>query len=90
MPDSIHTRHRVVTSLSLPRLRIEVEKLVAEGWRTIGEPALASPADLMRPPYWAQALYLSANEIPQDSVRVDPPKDSQLSEKPFGGLEKLR
>jgi hypothetical protein len=88
MADSVHPRHRVVTSLSLARLKTEVDKLVREGWRPIGEPALASPADLMRPPYWAQAMYLNPVEIPQEMHRVDPPKDSKMTENPFGGVKR--
>lgn len=63
-------RHRVVSSTSLDRLEKETQKLMRDGWRTIGVPALAKPADVRQAPYWVQAMYLSPHEIPFDAIQL--------------------
>jgi hypothetical protein len=73
-------RHRLVHSLSLTILQQETKKLMNEGWRTIGEPALAAPADIKRPPYWVQAMYLGEEAIPLENQRVDAPEGSRSAQ----------
>jgi hypothetical protein len=63
---SENVRHRMVHAISLTLLQKEVEKLREQGWVAEGEPSLAAPMDLTRPPYWVQAMYLNA-ERPGDS-----------------------
>lgn len=70
-------RHRLVHAISPSLLRAEVAKLVKEGWRLIGEPTLAAPVDLNRPPYWVQAMYLAKDEIPNDSITAEDPRNSE-------------
>jgi hypothetical protein len=73
-------RHKVVNSLSKPLLLEEVKKLVAEGWRPIGETSLAVPVNLSKPPYWVQAMYLSDEKIPLENHPVDRPGAAVKSE----------
>ena len=73
-------RHRLVHSLSLSLLQTETKKLLAEGWRPIGDPALASPVDIKRPPYWVQAMYLGAEAIPIETLRIEPPAGTRTAE----------
>ena len=73
-------RHKLVHSLSLTLLQAESTKLVAQGWRTIGEPALAAPADIQRPPYWVQAMYLGSDDIPLETLRIDAPAGSRAAQ----------
>jgi hypothetical protein len=64
-------RHRVVRASTPSLLRTEIDKLLKEGWRIIGDAALATPVGLSARPYWVQTLYLAPEEIPQDSIKVD-------------------
>jgi hypothetical protein len=77
-----NVRHRIITSISLSLLQEETKRLMKDGWRPIGEPALAAPADLVRPPYWAQAMYLGEAEIPLESQKIELPPTSRLSNPP--------
>ena len=72
-------RHRVVQSISLSLLKEETQKLAVEGWRPIGDPSLAVPVDLKRPPYWVQAMYLGDDAIALETHQVTPPAHSQIS-----------
>jgi hypothetical protein len=64
-------RHRVVQAASPAILQLQVAKLLQQGWRVIGEPALATPMNLASRPYWVQAMYLAPNEVPQDAVKFE-------------------
>lgn len=77
-------RHRLVHSLSLSLLQEETKKLVEQGWRPIGDPALAAPVDIKRPPYWTQAMYLGSEPIPLETHRIEPPAGSRAAAA-FGG-----
>jgi hypothetical protein len=73
-------RHKLVHSLSLTILQEETKKLVGEGWRPIGDPALAAPVDIKRPPYWVQAMYLGTEDIPLENHRIDAPEGSRSAQ----------
>jgi hypothetical protein len=73
-------RHRLVHSLSLTNLQQETKRLMGEGWRPIGDPALAAPVDIKRPPYWVQAMYLGDEAVPLETQRVDAPDGSKSAE----------
>jgi hypothetical protein len=61
------SRHKVVNSLSKLLLEQEIKTLTAEGWQPVGDPALATPADPTRPPYWVQTMHLSEERMPLEN-----------------------
>ena len=51
-------------------LEEEIKTIAAEGWLPLGEPTLAIPVDSARPPYWVQAVYLSEEKTPPESLET--------------------
>jgi hypothetical protein len=56
MPFADDTRHKTVQALSLNLLQVEVVRWESEGWRRVGDMALATPALQTKPPYWVQSM----------------------------------
>lgn len=77
-------RHRIVRSASRRQLEQAIATLLTEGWRPIGESAVAAPDDLRQPPHWVRVLYQSARTVPLDILEIPPPPDSV-----FNGDEKV-
>lgn len=68
-------RHYIATAATKADLEEEVRRKEAEGWRRIGDPAMAVPRDPKRPPYWAQAMYWSSEEIPLQNIPERPRRE---------------
>jgi hypothetical protein len=68
-----NVRHRVVHAISFSLLQNEVKKLRAQGWVAEGEPALAAPVDVTKPPYWVQTMYLETDRPSRG--HSNPPSD---------------
>jgi hypothetical protein len=49
-------RHKTVQALSRNLLETAVKKLESEGWRRMGNVALAKPVSETQPPYLVQAM----------------------------------
>jgi hypothetical protein len=74
LPMSQSPRYRVVNSLSRELLEREVKILSQQGWQALGEPAMATPADLNRLPYWTQAVCLSTERVEVEVMKVFKPQ----------------
>lgn len=64
-------RHRLVTSAQRAVLEKAVAQLEAEGWRRLGDPAMAMPRNPKRLPYWSQAMYCCGAELHVEPFDAD-------------------